>query len=218
MLYRVPVLLVSFMVHELSHAYVAYRCGDDTAKRAGRISVNPIRHIDPIGAIMLLVAGFGWAKPVPINPDNFNNKRKGIILTSLAGPFSNILLAIVFSVVLDIIFAQGRPLPSFLFTPAGQPVRAILNQFYVINIALAAFNLIPIPPLDGSKVLFSFLPDRIYFDYVLRYERYGMFLLIALSISGFLMVILGPVMGLLVTVIRAAASPISELILGMLRN
>jgi len=186
------VLLLSFMTHELAHAFTAYRCGDNTAKEMGRISFNPIRHIDPIGAILLLAVGFGWAKPVPINPDNFRKKKAGIILTSLAGPLSNILLAIIFSSAY-VIFMSNAVSPYAQMTDAQMVARNLLIQFYVINITLAAFNLIPIPPLDGSKVVFSLLPDRIYYGYILRYERYGMFLLIGLSITGILSTILTPV-------------------------
>jgi len=213
MLYRVPVLLVSFMVHELSHALAALRCGDTTAKDMGRINFNPVRHIDPIGALLLLVAGFGWAKPVPINPDNFKHKKPGIIATSLAGPFSNILLSIIFGAAYIIYFTKIRRV-SFLPPEGAQQIAlTLLYQFYIINIMLASFNLIPIPPLDGSKVLFSLLPDRIYFDYVLRYERYGFIVLLALSFSGLLMKILGPVIGALSSFVEIVINPISRLFL-----
>ena len=213
MLYRVPVLLLSFMIHELSHALIAYRCGDNTAKQAGRISFNPLRHIDPIGAVMLIVAGFGWAKPVPINPNNFKNKKAGIIMTSLAGPFSNILLAILFFAVYEIFYARARPAPFLPFSEGAGVALAIFTQFYFINISLAAFNLIPIPPLDGSKVLFAVLPDKIYYNYVLRYERYGMIILILLSFSGYLNTILGPIIGFIMTAINAVVSPLTSLVI-----
>ena len=213
MLYRIPVLLLSFMTHELSHALVAYRCGDMTAKQAGRISFNPIKHIDPIGAIMLIVAGFGWAKPVPINPNNFRNKKSGIIMTSLAGPFSNILLAMVFSAVYVIYNANARPAPFMPLSDGARIALTLFYQFYIINIMLAAFNLIPIPPLDGSKVLFSLLPERIYFNYVLRYERYGMIVLIVLSFSGYLSVILGPIINFIMSFIDAIVNPLAAILL-----
>ena len=213
MLYRVPVLLVSFMLHELSHAFTAYRCGDMTAKQAGRISFNPIRHIDPIGAVLLIMAGFGWAKPVPINPDNFRNKKAGIVLTSLAGPFSNIVLAIIFYAAYIIYAAYGRAAPFLPFSAAGQVIISILYQFFFINICLAAFNLIPIPPLDGSKALFSFLPDKIYYGYVLKYERFGMIALVLLSFSGLLITVLGPVMDVISSFVEAVAWPLASLFL-----
>jgi len=201
MLYRVPALLLSLMMHELSHAFAAYMCGDQTAKKAGRISFNPLRHLDPIGAIMLIVTRFGWAKPVPINPGNFRNKKAGIIITSIAGPLSNVLLAIIFNAVSIIFEVKTAPPPRLPLTDGVRAAQIIIDQFVLINISLAAFNLIPIPPLDGSKVLFSLLPDRIYYNYILRYERYGMFILMALSISGYLLVILGPILNFISSVI-----------------
>ncbi|MCL2058428.1 MAG: site-2 protease family protein [Oscillospiraceae bacterium] len=208
MLYRLPVLLISFMTHELAHALVAYRCGDTTAKDAGRISFNPLRHIDPFGALMLLIAGFGWAKPVPINPEKFKNKKAGIMLTSIAGPFSNIILATLFYIVYSVYYVKARPAPFMPFTSNALVAVAILYQFYAVNISLAAFNLIPIPPLDGSKVLFSLLPEEIYYKYILRYERYGMIVLMALSFSGYLMVVLGPVIDFILMFIETVTKPI----------
>ena len=213
MLYRVPVLLLSLMTHELAHAFVALRCGDNTAKQMGRISFNPLKHIDPLGAILLIAVGFGWAKPVPINPGNFKNKKAGVILTSLAGPLSNILLAIVFSAAYVIVKARAQPAPFMPISESDTLILNFLTQFYSVNIMLAAFNLIPIPPLDGSKVLFVFLPDRIYFNYVLKYERFGMLILLALSFSGFIMVILRPIVGFFYSFINAVVSPLSNIIL-----
>ena len=191
-IYRIPALLVAFMMHELSHALVALGCGDDTAKRAGRITLNPIRHIDPIGALLLIVARFGWAKPVPINPDNFRNRRAGIVATSLAGPASNVVMALIAALALALPRAFWlRPL--FGSADAIRILQGLVQEFYWVNIMLASFNLLPIPPLDGSKALFSFMPDRIYYGYLLKYERYGMFLLIALSMTRILGTMLSPV-------------------------
>jgi Zn-dependent protease len=200
MLYRVPVLLLSFTIHELSHALVAYRCGDMTAKLAGRITLNPLKHIDPIGALMLIVARFGWAKPVPINPSNFKKRKPGIVLTSLAGPVSNIVLAFLFS------FVYLAYLTSF--NGVSEILLNLFNEFIVVNVSLAAFNLIPIPPLDGSKVLFAALPDRIYFNYVLRYERYGMIALMVLSFTGLLGRVIGPIANTLFSVILNTLLPL----------
>ena len=194
MLYRVPVILITFTVHELSHGFVAYLLGDDTAKKAGRLSLNPIRHIDPVGALMLIVMRFGWAKPVPINPNKFKKKKLGIILTSLAGPFSNLILALLTIVPFWLIYMHYGLRTSSSSTGFTDIVITFLFQFILVNISLGIFNLIPIPPLDGSKVLFALLPDRIYFNYVLRYERYGMILLLLLSFSGLLSKIMGPLL------------------------
>jgi len=211
MLYRIPVLLVSFTVHELAHALTAYRFGDDTAKAAGRLSLNPVRHIDPFGAIMLVFSGFGWAKPVPINPENFRSKKAGIIFTSLAGPLSNVLMAIIFGTAYVLSNAYARQ-PRFLpISTPSQVTLTLLYYFVNINIALAAFNLLPIPPLDGSKILLAILPDRIYYGFILRYERYGMFILIGLSVSGYLMDILIPVIGFLWDLVNFVVKPVTSL-------
>ena len=194
MLYRVPVILIAFTVHELSHGFVAYLLGDDTAKKAGRLSLNPIRHIDPVGALMLIVMRFGWAKPVPINPSKFKKKKFGIIMTSLAGPFSNLILAILTVVPFSLIYLNYGSRYASGSGGISEIAITFLFQFILVNISLGIFNLIPIPPLDGSKVLFSLLPDRIYFNYVLRYERYGMFLLLLLSFTGLLSRIMSPLL------------------------
>jgi Zn-dependent protease len=182
-LYRLPTLLIAFMIHELSHAVVALAFGDDTAKKAGRITLNPLKHLDPLGALMVLVARFGWAKPVPIDPGKFRRRKLGIVCVSLAGPLSNVVLAVAATLGLAAL-ALGSVEPGWPYN--------FLFEFMLVNLSLAVFNLIPIPPLDGSKVLFAVLPDRIYYGYVLRYERFGMIALLALSFTGVLSRIIGP--------------------------
>ena len=215
MLYRVPVLLLSFMAHELSHAFVAYRYGDMTAKNAGRISFNPLRHIDPVGAIMLIVVGFGWAKPVPINPNNFRNRKAGIAFTSLAGPLSNIVIALIFYCARGVFMYKARPAAFIPFTDTQTVILNIMVQFIIVNVSLAAFNLIPIPPLDGSKVLFSFLPEHILYNYVYKYERYGMIILVALSFTRVLNMILGPIINALIHFFEIAADPIINFLVSL---
>ncbi|MDR1439015.1 MAG: site-2 protease family protein [Clostridiales bacterium] len=204
-LYRVPVLLLSFMIHELSHALVALWNGDTTAKDAGRITLNPLKHIDLIGAALLIFARFGWAKPVPINPNNFRRPKQGIVMTSLAGPLSNVLLAFIFAVPYMALMLKYDIGSLEQFSAPAVAIN-LFWEFVLINMSLAAFNLIPIPPLDGSKVLFAILPDRIYYNYVLRFERYGMILLIALSLTGILGRLMSPMYNglwrLIVTVLR----------------
>lgn len=153
---RIVVILLILPLHEFAHGWMARRFGDDTALASGRLTLNPFAHIDPIGAILLLLTGFGWAKPVPINPARMRNPRSGIIWTSLAGPFSNLLAAIV-----GMILSQVT-LP-FFYVYGGEVLQMVylfLRGFVSVNICLALFNLIPIPPLDGSKVLMALLPYR----------------------------------------------------------
>lgn len=167
-------LLYSIILHELAHGWVAYKMGDSTAKWLGRLSLNPIKHLDPIGTIMLFVFGFGWAKPVPVNFNNLRDERKGIIFVSAAGIVANIILAFFSFLLLRLL----TPSPFGIFY-------TVLTVFAQINIMLAAFNLIPIPPLDGSKILMGFLSRRA--QYTLeRIEPYGMFIIIALLYLGVL--------------------------------
>jgi Zn-dependent protease len=165
-------LLYSIIIHELAHGWVAYKMGDSTAKWLGRLSLNPIRHLDPIGTAALFLVGFGWAKPVPVNFANLRDQRKGLIFVSAAGITANIILAFLFFLLIEL-FSLNRF--STIYT--------ILNYTGNINIMLAAFNLIPIPPLDGSKILMGFSSTR--FQYTLqRLEPYGMFIILALLWMG----------------------------------
>ena len=163
-------LLYSIIIHELAHGWVAYKMGDPTAKWMGRLSLNPVKHIDPIGSLMLLMFGFGWAKPVPINVNNFHDLRKGLILVSSAGIAANIILAFLSFLAIRLF----SPLPE-----GFKSIDIMLSYMARINIMLASFNLIPIPPLDGSKILMGFTSGR--FQYTLQsLEPYGMFIIIGL--------------------------------------
>ncbi len=157
---RIMVILLILPLHEFAHAFVAKKCGDYTAESSGRLTFNPFAHVDPFGAVLLLLTGYGWAKPVPVNPIAMRNPRNGIIWTSLAGPFSNLLAAFVSMILLRVV--EGIPIP---YDAQGMynvlsSIDLILFYFTLTNIGLAVFNLIPIPPLDGSKVLMQFLPTR----------------------------------------------------------
>jgi Zn-dependent protease len=165
-------LLYSIIIHELAHGWVAYRMGDPTAKQAGRLTLNPIKHLDPIGTAMLFIFGFGWAKPVPVNFNHFHNTRLGLILVSSAGIIANMIFAFLAILLLR------------LLSPSSSgSIGQLLYYLAQINIMLASFNLIPIPPLDGSKILMGFMPER--FQYALaRLEPFGFFIIIGLLYLG----------------------------------
>ncbi len=172
--------LICITLHELSHGLVAYRLGDDTAKRAGRLTLNPIRHIDIMGLVMMVLFRFGWAKPVPVNMYNFKNPKRGMALTALAGPVSNVIIAVVFLFLYGVLY---RPLYIDNHGTLAHSVLEMVMRTAYLSIALAVFNILPISPLDGSKVLFSFLSDEAYYK-LMRYERYGMILLLVLVVTG----------------------------------
>jgi len=165
-------LLYSIIFHELAHGWVAYFMGDPTAKSLGRLSLNPLNHLDPIGTIMLFVFGFGWAKPVPVNFNQLRDRHMGMILVSAAGIVTNMLLAFI-ALFLNRLLS---PSPSSMYG-------VLLYYFAQINIILAAFNLIPLPPLDGSKILMGIASPSIQ-NFLFRIERYGFFIIIALLYLG----------------------------------
>lgn len=167
-------LLYSIIFHEVAHGLAAHLFGDDTARRYGRLTFNPVSHIDPIGALMLFLVGFGWAKPVPVNYDNLKNTRLGLFSVALAGCATNILIAIVAIFLLQ-----------FEIVKAHAVLAVILPILARINIMLGSFNLIPIPPLDGSKILMSFLPREAQ-EGLARLEPYGFFILVFLLYTGIL--------------------------------
>ena len=176
---RVIPSLLCITLHELSHGLVAYRLGDDTAKRAGRLTLNPLKHLDPIGLLMMLTVRFGWAKPVPVNMYRFKNPKRGMAITALAGPASNVVITLVF------LLLYGTLFPFLRRSAAGDWVLDMLQLTAYMSLGLAIFNMLPIPPLDGSKVLFSVMDERSYRG-LMRYERYGGLALMALSWSGVL--------------------------------
>lgn len=166
-------------IHEFAHAYVAQKLGDETARLSGRLTINPLAHIDPIGALLILVAGFGYLKPVPVNPNNFKNKKGGMALTALAGPASNLIMAFIFTLCFCGIFR---------FT-AVEPGTAAFSAAYFfryasqVNISLAVFNFIPVPPLDGSRIAAVLIPNKYYYK-MMRYERYIMLAVMLLVLTG----------------------------------
>ena len=172
------ILLISFPVHEFSHALAAYRLGDGTAKLFGRLTLNPIVHFDPIGGSMLLISsllgvGIGWAKPTPVNPANLQGGRRADAIVAFAGPASNLVLAAIGAIPLRLLIEAQADVPDFVYEA--------LFYFIVINIALLFFNLLPIPPLDGSKVLFAFMNPQTVYRYRPTLEQYGIFILLAVA-------------------------------------
>jgi len=171
LLITLPAILIAITVHEFFHAYTAVKMGDRTPEYYGRLSLNPMHHLDLLGTLMLIFAHFGWAKPVPINPNNFRDYNKGIILVSIAGPLSNIGMALIASFFYKPIAHIGNPYLIDFF-----------GFFILINVVLAIFNMLPIPPLDGSRLLTTFLPSK--YDNITRFlERYGIFIIIIIVLS-----------------------------------
>ena len=174
LLILIPVLLISMMFHELAHGWIAYRLGDPTAKNRGRLSLNPIKHLDPLGTAMFIITYlfsgfvFGWAKPIPVSPYYFKDRQRGMAIVGAAGPITNFILAIIFILILNWIHPD---VDSRWFE--------VFFLFFQINIVLGLFNLIPIPPLDGSRVLGAFLPRNAYEKWV-QVDRYGMFVVFIL--------------------------------------
>lgn len=192
--FRVPALLLAISIHEYAHAVVAYRLGDPTPKYQGRITLNPLAHLDPLGAIMLVVFQFGWARPVLVNPSYFRNPRQGGILVAVAGPLANLTLAYVLGLLL-------QWLPGVLSYPTSEVAADFLWHNISLNLVLAAFNLIPIPPLDGSRILKGLLPTRGSLA-MEQLERYGPLLLVALVATGTARFFMDPILHVLAAPIR----------------
>lgn len=198
MIYAIPGLLIAMTVHEWAHAKVADNLGDYTPRMQGRLTLNPISHIDPIGLIMLFFAQIGWAKPVPINPNNFSNYRNGMMQVSLAGPLSNLIVALVATVLFAL---------TFKYNMSTHWLTAILQLIIIYNVNFAIFNLVPIPPLDGSKVLLSLLPGEMAYKYETSViARYSFILLILLVFTGILGFIIRPISGLIISFLNIIVS------------
>ncbi|WP_270648225.1 site-2 protease family protein [Paeniclostridium hominis] len=180
-------IAVAISVHEFGHAYVAHLLGDDTAKMSGRMTLDPIKHVDPFGLVMLIVAHFGWAKPVPVNPNNFKNYKVGNLIVSLAGPLFNVITAII-----------AVNLISFVNMKA---LYIIFDSIFTYSIGFAAFNLLPLPPLDGWGIVSSFIPAK-YYDFVYKYESMSTIIFIFLIITKFHVIILNPIIKVLLSIVN----------------
>ncbi len=186
-IFTVIVVLLSLSLHECAHGFMAYKLGDPTARNLGRLTLEPTKHLDPIGTLCMLLVGFGWAKPVPVNSRYFKKPRRDMALTAFAGPVANVLLSFIGCLIIHIIASVGNVYSgnsefvvnliyfSFMF----------FSYLHYMNLYLALFNLIPIPPLDGSRIMFLFLPDRLYFG-LMKYERYISIAFLVLLYTGIL--------------------------------
>ena len=184
-LYAIPCVLLALTIHETAHGWVAYKLGDPTARNLGRLTLNPLKHLDPLGALCMLFFHFGWAKPVPINVRHFKKPRRDMALTALAGPLSNIFMGFIgiflYCIFLKIFMMQ--PNDSSFASRILIATLDFIRTFFALNLSLAVFNFLPVPPLDGSRIFLVFLPPKWYFG-IMRYERYIQFgLLICLYIG-----------------------------------
>ncbi len=205
---RFIVLFTAISVHEFSHGYVAYKLGDPTAKYSGRLTLNPLKHLDKWGALCMVLFGFGWAKPVPINPMYFRDRKRDTALVSFAGPLSNIALTFLSTIIAAVYYVFiFIPFPNFI----TEFIYQVFVQLAVVNIGFAVFNLIPIPPLDGSKILAMFLSNENHMK-LMQFEHFGFPVLMILSLTG----ILGKILGIFINPLYSAWVKLFEWIVSIL--
>lgn len=207
-LINVPITLVCLTGHELAHGWVSEKLGDPTPRNQGRMTINPLAHLDVIGTLLMIFTGFGWAKPVMVNPMYYKDRKKGMALTAAAGPLANLAMAFAALIIYTITAIAwqkvgGAYIPSIITT--------VVYSFIVRNLCFMVFNLIPIPPLDGAKVLGMFLPNNIYYK-MLQYERYFMIIIMLLSLSGFFGRIIGTGVETVFGLLALAVSPLLNLL------
>ncbi len=188
-----PPLLFALTFHEFAHGFVAYRLGDPTARDAGRLTLNPLKHLDPLGTIAFFFIKFGWAKPVPVNPSYFKNPKKDMLWVALAGPATNLLVAIASAILTKGVWMLANILP---YSAMAEAILVPLNEMLIasvwINLVLCIFNFLPIPPLDGSRILMGLLPDNLALSYM-RVERFGFIIILVLAFSGLLSKVIVPI-------------------------
>ncbi len=188
-----PAILLALTVHEFAHGYVAYRLGDPTAKSMGRLTLNPLKHLDPLGTLAFFIIKIGWAKPVPVNPNYFKNPRKDMLWVALAGPVVNLILAVISAIAVKAVWFLAATLPySSIAEAILVPLNMVLMASVWINLVLCIFNFLPIPPLDGSKILAGILPPDLARSYA-SVERYGFVIILVLAFSGLLSKMIMPV-------------------------
>lgn len=205
-LINVPITLVCLTGHELAHGWVSEKLGDPTPRQQGRMTINPLAHLDVIGTLLMIFTGFGWAKPVMVNPMYYKDRKKGMAITAAAGPLSNLVMAFVMLLIYTLL--------ALVFTKLGVTMPPIIGTivylFIIRNLCFMVFNIIPIPPLDGAKVLGMFLPNRAYYK-MLQYERYFMIVIMLLSLSGFFSRIIGTGVSLVFDALVTVISPLINL-------
>ena len=210
LLKNAPITLIALTLHELAHGWVSGKLGDPTPKRDGRMTLNPMAHLDLVGTLLMILTGFGWAKPVMVNPMYYKDRKKGMALVGIAGPITNVLLAfagmMLYALSLVVCFKLG------ISQTAVNTVSYIAQLFVVRNLCFAVFNLIPIPPLDGSRVASMFLPDNAYYK-LMQLERYSMLIIMVLSLTGVFDSIIGTGVNLLYNGMARVAGRLIDLIL-----
>ncbi len=189
---QIPVLLLALTAHEFAHGYVAYRLGDPTAKSLGRLTMNPLKHLDPLGTLAFIFIKFGWAKPVPVDPRYFRNPRQDMLYVALAGPATNLALAIICAILVKLILFIEPSLPHNLVTTIVYPFKICLVYSVWINVLLCIFNFLPIPPLDGSRILMGLLPHNMAAQYA-QLERYSFVIILILLFTGIISKIIMPI-------------------------
>lgn len=194
----IPIVLLALTFHELSHGVVSAKLGDPTPRLTGRLTLNPLAHLDPVGAVLMVLTGFGWAKPVQINPRYYKNPKRGMAITAAAGPLSNLFMAIIAMLIYTVIAIIG--LKTGRFAAILYSIMSFMVLFANVNLCFMVFNIIPIPPLDGSRVLGLFLSNSAYFK-LQQYERYSFILIIVLSLSGFFSRFIGTGVGFFMTLL-----------------